>query len=185
MADYYLIAQLPSLDGIGDNAPMPINEEGFIALCRRFLKENLVAEIEKITLLPQLDVEKLSSPLINSWNERERDFRIALAKVRADKMNKQFNAGSKEISSDLVKVASEALEIENPLEAEKFLLKFRLNFLETLRPINNFTNDYLFYYALKLKLIMRIRTFDCALGKDEYTKIYNAILSGNSSEAVR
>lgn len=37
MAEYYLIAQLPSLDGLGDNMPIPITEERFLELCSRFL----------------------------------------------------------------------------------------------------------------------------------------------------
>lgn len=39
MAEYYLISQLPSLDGIHDNAPLPITEERFTELCDRFLKK--------------------------------------------------------------------------------------------------------------------------------------------------
>ncbi len=29
MAEYYLISQLPSLDGISENTPIPITEEQF------------------------------------------------------------------------------------------------------------------------------------------------------------
>ena len=39
MAEYYLISQLPSLDGLGDNMPVPITEERFTELCRRFLAD--------------------------------------------------------------------------------------------------------------------------------------------------
>ena len=31
MAAYYLVAQLPSLDGLGERAPLPITEERFFA----------------------------------------------------------------------------------------------------------------------------------------------------------
>lgn len=37
MSMYYLMAQLPSLDGIGENAPPPITEERFHELCHCFL----------------------------------------------------------------------------------------------------------------------------------------------------
>jgi hypothetical protein len=72
--------------------------------------------------------------------------------------------------------------MENPLDAEKFLLKFRLNFLESLRPIDGFSNDYIVYYALKLKLLLRIRNFDGDMGRREYYKIYKTILSGDNLE---
>ena len=37
MAEYYLMSQLPSLDGVGENTPLPITEERFSELCHRFL----------------------------------------------------------------------------------------------------------------------------------------------------
>lgn len=39
MAAYYLIAQLPSLDGLGERAPLPITEERFLQLCQSFLSK--------------------------------------------------------------------------------------------------------------------------------------------------
>ena len=30
MAEYYLMSQLPSLDGVGENAPLPITEKDFL-----------------------------------------------------------------------------------------------------------------------------------------------------------
>lgn len=37
MAAYYLMAQLPTLDGLGEAAAPPITEERFLELCGRFL----------------------------------------------------------------------------------------------------------------------------------------------------
>ena len=37
MAEYYLVSQLPSLDGINENTPLPITTERFEELCRRFI----------------------------------------------------------------------------------------------------------------------------------------------------
>lgn len=183
MAEYYLISQLPSLDGITDNTPIPITEERFLELCRNFLSKKLLKEIENLTLVPSVDYEKSSSALIEEWNNGERNLRLALGKVRSDKMNKTFDSENKVLSSELVKVANTAIEIENPLEAENFLLQYRLNFLETLRPMDGFSDDFVCYYALKLKLIQRIKQFDAELGEAAYKNIYNAILNGNRLEA--
>ncbi len=185
MAEYYLIAQLPSLDGLGEGANIPITEEYFFELCNRFLPKKTVTYIENITLSPQINFEKSTSTVINEWNENESRFRIALAKVRAERMNKTFNVDNNSIPAEFIKVASEALEQENPLQAEKFLLNFRLNMLESIRPIDNFSNEYILYYALKLKLLIRIRKFDEKQGKDEYTKIYNSILSKGGLEVEK
>lgn len=186
MAEYYLISQLPSLDGLAENAPLPITEEYFLELCSSSLGKKMLREIESISLLPPpVTLEKSSSALLESWNNGERNLRIALAKVRAEKMNKPYNLDDKNLSSELIKIANSATDIDNPLEAENFLLAYRLAFLETLRPTDTFSDDYLFYYGLKLKLILRMKQFDEKLGESTYKNIYNSILNGERLEAVQ
>ena len=185
MAEYYLISQLPSLDGVGDGVPLPITEEAFLDLCRRFLKGRALSEIEGLTLTPSPVSDEALSPLIRAWNEGERDLRIALAMARAEKMNKSCDFAKKDLSATLCKAASAALAVENPLEAEKFLLAHRLRFLETLRPMDGFSQEFLFYYGLKLKLLWRIRGFDSAQGKAAYQKIYSSIVDGDRWEVPK
>lgn len=184
MAEYYLISQLPSLDGIGENAPIPITEERFLELCDRFLGKKAINEIKKLTLVPSLIPEKSNSALIEVWNEGERNLRLALGKVRADKMKKSFDMGDKSLPVELIKAASAAVEMESPLEAENFLSHYRLGFLETLRPMDTFSEDFVFYYGLKLKLLLRTRQFDEKLGEATYRNIYNSILNGDRLEAI-
>ena len=90
MSEYYLISQLPSLDGLSENTPLPITEERFFELCNRFLGKKAKKEIEKLTLLPAKDFEKTGSAFIDAWNNGERNLRIALAEIRAGKMKKTF-----------------------------------------------------------------------------------------------
>jgi hypothetical protein len=185
MAEYYLISQLPSLDGIGDNASIPITQERFLELCNRFLSKKALLQMNKLTLTPPLESEKSTSALIEAWNDGERNLRLVLGKARADKMNKVFDLPKKDLPIELFKVASAALEIDNPLEAEKFLLQYRLSFLERIRPMDNFSLEFIFYYALKLMLLSRIRNFDENLGKITYKNIYSSILNGEQLEAKR
>ena len=184
MAEYYLISQLPSLDGIGENTPIPITEERFLELCSRLLGKKAQNKIKKLTLVPPLTPEKSSSTLIETWNEYERNLRLALGKARAEKMKKPFNIGNKALPIELVKVAGAAVEMESPLEAENFLSHYRLEFLETLRPMDTFSEDFVFYYGLKLKLMLRTRQFDAKLGETTYRNIYNSILNGDRLEAI-
>lgn len=183
MAEYYLISQLPSLDGITESTPLPITEERFLELCDRFSGKKVRRELESLALLPPLEPQKTGSDLIKAWNQGERSLRLALAKARAGRMNQPFDLKQEALSMELIKVADAAMEIENPLEAEVFLLHHRLRFLETLRPMDAFSEEFLFYYGLKLKLLLRIRQFDTELGKDEYRKLYNSILNGDRLEA--
>ena len=183
MAEYYFISQLPSLDGISENAPLPITEERFTELCNRFLGKKSRENIKKLTLSPAKNIESSGSALIDAWNESERNLRFALGKVRAEKMKKTFDTENRIFPVEYVKAASAAVEIENPMEAEKYLNGYRLEILETLRPMDSFSENYVLYYGLKLKLLLRIRQFDTKVGEKAYKNIYNFILNGDRLEA--
>ncbi len=187
MAEYYLISQLPSLDGISDNTPPPISEEQFTELCKRFLGKKSLDVMKKLTVSPPRDFESSGSALIDAWNDSERNLRFALGKVRAEKMKKTFDTESRILPVEYIKAASAAAEMENPMEAEEYLNRYRLEILETLRPMDNFSEDYIFYYGLKLKLILRIRQFDTMAGEKAYRNIYNSILklNGDRVEAIQ
>ena len=184
MAEYYLISQLPSLDALGENAPLPITQERFFELCESALSKRALDELNAITLIPDIEPKKTSSALVSAWNEGERDLRLCLCKARADKMGKAYDLQNKKFSTELLKIVNTAVDIENPLDAEKFLLNYRLSFLETLRPMDSFSLEYVFYYALKLKLISRIRQFDVDKSKSTYKNIYTSILSGSGLEDI-
>lgn len=184
MAEYYLISQLPSLDGIGENMPLPITEEAFLNLCSVNLKESKWQRLSKLSLIPPKDHQKSSSPLIEAWNNGERNLRLALGVVRAEKMKKEFDGKNQNFSPKILEVATAATESKTPLDAEVFLNSYRLEFLEGLRPMDTFSDEFLFYYLLKLKLLSRIRQFDKELGKSAYKNIYNSILNGNRLEAI-
>lgn len=183
MSVYYLVSQLPSLDGVSENTPLPITEERFRDLCHRFLSKEALHEIEHLTLVPSVEPERSNSALIQAWNSSERDLRLALGKARADKMNKPFDLHNRSLTAELSKTANTAAESENPLEAEKFLFDYRLRILEILRPTDTFSDDFVFYYALKLKLLERARRFDTEIGQTVYKNIYNSILNGENLEA--
>ena len=89
MSTYYLMAQLPSLDGLGENAPPPIGEERFLQLCGSFLGKKARLRLEKLRLMPPREHEKTGSALIDAWNQGERRLRIALATARAESTSRE------------------------------------------------------------------------------------------------
>lgn len=183
MAEYYLISQLPSLDGISENAPLPITQERFEELCAQFLSKKAQQVIKNLTIAPPKKSESSGSALIDAWNENERTLRFALGKIRAEKMGKDFDTEGRIFSIEQLRAVSEAMETENPMKAEEYLNRYRLALLETLRPMDNFSEDFIFYYGLKLKLLLRIRTFDTKRGEAAYKNIYEFILNGDRLEA--
>lgn len=182
MAEYYLISQLPSLDGITEGAPLPITEEAFSELCGRFLGKRALSAVKSMTLSPERDTLPSGFPLIDAWNESERNLRLALGRIRAEKLQKCFDVGSDPLPPECVKAAEAAFDEENPMEAELKLTDYRLSALEELRPADSFSDDYIFYYGLKLKLLLRTRQFEKAAGEEAYRKIYNSILNGDRLE---
>ena len=184
MSLYYLMSQLPSLDGLGENAAPPITEERFLELCHRFLGKKAQRNLDRLTLSPPRDFEPSPSALINAWNAGERDLRLALSRVRAERMQKSFDTGGADLSIDLLQAARTAAEMGDPLEAEQFLNRYRLAFLETLRPMDLFAEDSVFYYGLKLKLMLRASRFDTQAGKAAYQNIYSSILNGDRLEVL-
>ena len=100
----------------------------------------------------------------------------------AEKMKKTFDTGNKIFPVDYIKAANVATGMENPMEAEEYLNRYRLEILETLRPMDSFSEDYIFYYGLKLKLFLRIRQFDTKSGEKAYKNIYDSILNGDRLE---
>lgn len=183
MSDYYLISQLPSLDGLSDSFPPPISEKRFTELCEQFAAKRVSDAVKALTLLPPREHNSSGFALIDRWNESERNLRLALGKIRAEKMKKEFDLQNRALPAEYIKTAAEAAECENPLKAETYLNRFRFNTLEKLRPADNFSSDYLFYYGLKLKLLERICKFDKAIGEEAYRKIYHSVTDGEETEA--
>jgi hypothetical protein len=183
MNQYYLMSQLPALDGLTDTAPLPISEDRFLELCERFLPQKMFAALKGIDLVPPKNAIPTGYKFIDKWNAYERDLRLALGKVRAEKWSKSFEDNDNFISSELIQIARIAVENENPLEAEVFLNGYRVRFLEDLRPSDPFCEDAVFYYALKLKIMARIKLFDGEKGTMAYQDIYNSIMSKDKQEA--
>ncbi len=183
MNQYYLISQLPSLDGISNDSPLPISEKRFYELCADFLSKKALRQFNSLTLIPDINQSKTGSSFIDSWNEGERLLRLALATVRAGKMNKSFDNKNISFSPALIQAARAAADNTDPLEAEQTLNKYRLELIEAIRPSDAFCEDAVFYYGLKLKLLSRIKGFDEAEGQKQYKKIYNSIINGEEQEA--
>ena len=185
MAEYYLVSQLPSLDGCSENAPLPITQARFEELCEQLLNKKAMAVLSEITLNPPRDGEKTASAVVSQWLDAERTLRLALAKLRAEKMNKPFDCELQSFPASVLQAARTAIEIESPMEAEKFLNRFRLELLEALRPTDSFSQEFVFYFALKLKLLDRVRQFDTERGQEAYKNIYQSILNGDNPEVLQ
>ncbi len=184
MSRYYFMGQLPSLDGIGNSMPLPIAEAEFLSLCAQYLRKKEVDQLRKLTWIPPKKTTKTASPLLRAWNNGERALRLALARVRAERMQKPLAEETEEIPKQLQQTAHTIANLRDPMQAEQELNRYRLTYLESLRPLDPFAEDYIFYYALRLKLLLRIRQFDTERGEAAYRSIYNSILQEETTEGI-
>ncbi len=183
MSLYYLMSQLPSLDVIGDTVPLPITEERFLSLCESFAGKRAYKVLSELSLTPPRKRSSCGFKLVDDWYDCERKLRLSLGEIRAGKMKKEFENEDTDPAADITQAALTASLMTDPLEAERYLNGFRLGHLELMRPIDAFSDSALFYYAIKLKLLSRIKQFDTSTGQQIYQNIYASVVNGDGQEA--
>ncbi|KIR02700.1 hypothetical protein P261_01515 [Lachnospiraceae bacterium TWA4] len=182
MNQYYLVSQLPGLDGLDERASLPINTEEFKEVCSRFLSPTGMKTLDSLSIVPNREGVSTGSALVDEWNRGERLLRLALGSVRASNMKKQFDVGDVVLPSDMIQAARTAVGMGDPLAAEQYLNHYRVDSLDRLRPLDSFCEDAVFYYGLKLMLLERMQKFDEKKGIESYQKIYDSILNGDNQE---
>ncbi|MCC8059807.1 MAG: hypothetical protein LIO81_03060 [Clostridiales bacterium] len=182
MSQYYLMAQLPGLEAYDGKGPLPITEEAFHDACSGFLNEKEMEILDGISLIPPRQIRPTGSELVDAWNREERQLRLALAVVRASHKGKAFAADGEVISAPVLQIANTAVDLGDPLAAEGYLQNCRMETLDRLRPLDMFCEDAVYCYAIRLKLLARMRLFDEERGHRSYQTIYRSILDGNSQE---
>jgi hypothetical protein len=77
--------------------------------------------------------------------------------------------------SVLTQVIGTVLAAKNPLEAEKILLDYEFENLDSLVGLHTFDDVYLFGYAVKLKLLERQNCFVQEKGKKEFKRLFDQV----------
>lgn len=175
---YYLMAQLP---GILPNAPLSITYDTFRETASRFLSSRDKRILDGLSLEPPRESGKTGSPVVDGFFERERAMRLSLERLRAPRLKRDVPAsadaeGLIHNAAEAVQIARTAAGFENPLEAERYLDRVRLEYVELLRGIHSFDSDAVFAYGLMLLLHERSDRFTAESGRASYTTIYNKIL---------
>lgn len=175
-AYYFLVSQLPSLGNIGEKGSMPITESSFIELCSRYMTESEKKVISTLSLVPPREDVSTGSSFLDTWYQKERDLRLALAQIRAQKMKKDAFTLPGTCTADIQQAARTAVGMDSPLSAEQFLYDYRLKLLDELNPIDGFSTDAVYAYGIRLMLVSRMKKFDGEKGVESYHQIYNSIL---------
>ena len=179
MAYYYLVSQLPNISSAEGKSALPLNQTSFKELCGRFLSEDEKPVLNGLSLVPPKEGSSTGSVFLDTWYEKERNLRYALAQIRAQKMKKDSSPLPAGVTADIVQAARTAVGMDSPLSAEQFLYDYRIRLLDELRPLDSFSVDAVYAYGLKLLLVERMKKFDAEIGKTSYHKIYDSILDGD------
>lgn len=162
---YYLAASLPTLTTDGE---MPIDYETFLTCCQGNMSES------KYQLLKELTLSSTEGPLIKEWSVFYTNLMKELNNQRSARLGKSYPA-SYDKDPGAQAVVSAALSAKNPLEAEKILLDYEFDYLDTLTGLHVFDDYVIFGYAIKLKLLERRNCFTHDKGEAEFTNLFTQV----------
>jgi hypothetical protein len=162
---YYLIASLPDLRADGD---MPITYDEFLSCCQSNVSE------AKYQLLEDLTLSSTEGPLVDEWAKFYGMLTKELNYQRSMNLGKSYSSAFDK-DGQIAQVVAAALSAKNPLEAEKVLLEYEFEALDSLVGLHMFDDHVLFGYAIKLKLLERQNCFEDTKGKAEFKSLFDGI----------
>lgn len=162
---YYLISSLPDLRTDGD---MPFSYEEFLGMCQSNVNES------KYEFLSNLTLSSDEGPLLKDWAVFYNNLMSELNYQRSMNLGRAY-LKSYDKDSVLTQVIGTVLAAKNPLEAEKILLDYEFENLDSLVGLHTFDDVYLFGYAVKLKLLERQNCFVQEKGKKEFKRLFDQV----------
>ena len=162
---YYLIASLPELRADGD---MPLTYDEFLSCCQSNVSE------EKYQMLKDLTLDSTEGPLVDEWSRFYGMLMKELNYQRSMNLGKSYSSAYDK-DGLIAQAPAVALTAKNPLEAEKVLLEYEFENLDSLVGLHMFDDYVLFGYAIKLKLLERLNCFEQTKGKAEFQSLFDGI----------
>ena len=162
---YYLIASLPELRADGD---MPLTYDEFLSCCQSNVSE------EKLQLLKDLTLNSTEGPLVDEWSRFYGMLMKELNYQRSMNLGKSYSSAYDK-DGLIAQAVAAALTAKNPLEAERVLLEYEFENLDSLVGLHMFDDYVLFGYAIKLKLLERLNCFEQTKGKAEFQSLFDGI----------
>jgi hypothetical protein len=162
---YYLISSLPELRADGE---MPISYSEFLTYCQSNVSETTYQ------LLKDLTLNSSEGPLVDKWANFYGMLMKELNYQRSMNLGKSYSS-TYDKDGFIAQVVNTALSAKNPLEAEKVLLEYEFENLDSLVGLHMFDDYVLFGYAIKLKLLERLNSFEQTKGKAEFKSLFDGI----------
>lgn len=162
---YYLLSSLPELQSDG---AMPLTYDEFLDLCQPNVSNAIYKRLE------ELDLTTEEEPLVNTWTVFFRNLMGELNYQRSVNLGKTCPLPC-DREPAAVQAVGAALSAENPLAAEKILLAYEFEALDSLVGLHIFDGVCLFGYAMKLKLLERQSCFIQEKGQKEFKRLFDQV----------
>ena len=164
---YYFLSSLPMLR-FTDSAPLT---------WERFMSEALGnvsdSDYSLLTLIPE--GKDGGNAFLKKCFAMDASLNAAVCARRKQLLGREDNGGMVLREVEVERVANEAMNAKNPLEAELLLMKFRFNYLEEIKGLEPFTQSALLAYALQLRMLLRKDSFTVEHGNAEFTKLFDQL----------
>ncbi|HLW21671.1 MAG TPA: DUF2764 family protein [Sphaerochaetaceae bacterium] len=172
---YYLVASLPMLRF--DEDP-PISLESFLQMCEQNLGSK---EYDLVRNLAEGNSEAIQHerPFLKAWHRFQTTMRKSLHEKRAKALMRVEETEQSSLDKDIQteQVVKDALQADNPLDAELILMRYHWEFAEQLSQTQVFSLEVLFTYAIQLALLERKALFTPMEGNAEFRRLFSNLQS--------
>lgn len=172
---YYLVASLPMLKF--DEEP-PISLEAFLHACEQNLGSR---EYDLVRNLAEGKVGAIRHELsfLADWYSFTTHMNRCLHEKRAKALMRVNDTENTSLDADIhgEEVVKEALQAENPLEAELILMRYYWDVAQQLSQMKVFSLEVLFTYAIQLALLERKALFTPMEGNAEFRRLFSNLQS--------
>ena len=153
---YYLISQLPLLYFDKETY---IDIDSFLEESHKWMKQSDFNCL-KVIDINHTHLRKSDHPVHRAYKEFEIDLRTELAEYR--KARKEGHGYKSSLFPETI------TKENNPLEAEKELMRIRWEFIEELKTGHHFDFGFLVLYYLELQILARLEAFDKEKGMEKF-----------------
>jgi len=167
---YYFAASLPL---IWFEGKLPFSVESFLEDCRRLLSEGDYALMERLLAETEED-SQTGHTVFDEWIKFRHSFRNESAWFRSAKLSKDPSRhirGLRFPEARFAEVIHQAAKAGNPLEAQRQLDRFQWEFLDELSAGHDYDIEFLFGYALKLRILQRYQEYASEKGLEVFKEL--------------
>lgn len=172
----YLLSSLPTLFFGKDPG---VTYEAFLDSASRAMGTSDLERVKAFSYAsPPVSLDGMSGLEKHYW-EWDISLRNELVRLRAEvlgvKPDRYLHAyGSAGLTTA---IAREAFREEDPLKVEEFLARVRYDWLESQKRGRVFDFEVLLVYSMQLQLLQRYHSFDESVGRENYGRVYQRVLS--------